>query len=278
MAGHLLYLKRKYGVATTIDGITLITTAAQSFRANPTLAAGDVKISKDGGAFVNLASLPTVTPAGDSSVQVALSATETQAARIAVKFVDVAGAEWEASIIIIETFGNASAQFTGDFNNLDAAVSSRLASGNVTVGGYAAGQDPATLVLTAPANKLATNASGNPTVAGYAAGQDPATLVLTTPANKLVTDATGRVTVGTNSDKIGYDLSAAGVDAVHDEIVEGGLSLRQMMRLMLSALAGKSSGGGTASIAFRDNADSKPRITATTDANGNRTAITLDGA
>jgi len=46
-------------------------------------------------------------------------------------------------------------------NNLNATVSSRMAAGNVTVGGYAAGQDPATLVLATPANKLATDTSGN---------------------------------------------------------------------------------------------------------------------
>ena len=245
MACHLLYLQRKYGAATTIDGITLITAAAQSFKANPTLAAGDVKISKDGGAFANLASLPTVTPAGDTSVQVALSATEMQAARIVVKFVDAAGAEWESFLIVIETFGNASAQFTGDYNNLDAAVSSRLASGNVTVG-------------------------------GYAAGQDPATLCLVTPANKLATAAGGKVTVGTNDDKTGYSLSAAGVDSIHDEGVEGTLTLRQAMRLLVSVLTGKSTGGGTSTIKFRDNADTKDRITATVDADGNRTSITTD--
>ena len=42
--------------------------------------------------------------------------------------------------------------------------------------------------------------------------------------------------------------------------------------------AGKASGGGTTSISFRDNADSKNRIVATVDSSGNRTAVTLDGA
>jgi hypothetical protein len=44
-------------------------------------------------------------------------------------------------------------------------------------------------------------------VHSYLTGQDPATLVLATPANKLVTDGTGRVTVGTNADKTGYSLT-----------------------------------------------------------------------
>ena len=87
-----------------------------------------------------------------------------------------------------------------------------------------------------------------------------------------------RSSVGSNLDKTGYSLSAAAVTAIHDEVIEGTLTHRQIKRLELSALAGKSGGGGTATLTFRDNADLKARITATVDANGNRTAMTLDGA
>jgi hypothetical protein len=80
-----------------------------------------------------------------------------------------------------------------------------------------------------------------------------------------------------DSDKTGYELSAAGVDAILDEVVEGTTTFRQMLRLFLSVLAGKSSGGGTVTLTFRDLADSKNRITATVDANGNRTTMVLDG-
>ena len=76
----------------------------------------------------------------------------------------------------------------------------------------------------------------------------------------------------------GVPLSAAAVDAVHDEVVEGSLTLRQATRLMLAALTGKSSGGGSSTITFRDVADTKNRISATIDANRNRTAVTRDGS
>jgi hypothetical protein len=46
--------------------------------------------------------------------------------------------------------------------------------------------------------------------------------------------------------------------------------------LNLSVLAGKSSGGGTATIIFRDTADGTDRVTATVDADGNRTGVVLD--
>jgi hypothetical protein len=59
--------------------------------------------------------------------------------------------------------------------------------------------------------------------------------------------------------------------------IETGVSLRGMFRLLLAALAGKISGGGTTTITIRNAvADSKARITATVDSSGNRTAITTD--
>jgi len=59
--------------------------------------------------------------------------------------------------------------------------------------------------------------------------------------------------------------------------VETGLTLRQAMRLLAAASAGKLSGAATTTIVIRNAvADSKDRITATVDASGNRSAITVD--
>jgi hypothetical protein len=60
--------------------------------------------------------------------------------------------------------------------------------------------------------------------------------------------------------------------------VETGITLRQALRLILSAVAGKLSGAATTTVLIRDTNDSKNRITATVDADGNRTAITLDAS
>ena len=73
-------------------------------------------------------------------------------------------------------------------------------------------------------------------------------------------------------------LAADAVDEILDEAVEGSLTLRQVLRILLAALAGKSTGGGSGTINFRDQADSKNRITATVDVNRNRTATTVDGS
>jgi hypothetical protein len=58
--------------------------------------------------------------------------------------------------------------------------------------------------------------------------------------------------------------------------VETGWTLRQAMRIVLSAMAGKASGLGTTTAVFRDMADSKDRISATVDTSGNRSAVTRD--
>lgn len=117
-------IQRKYGAAATIDGVTLITRAALDFKSNPALAAGDVQISKDGGAFANITTLPIVTPAAGTSVQVSLSATEMQAARVVVRFIDQTGPkEWEDLVLVIETYGNASAQHKFDLDTASSAQS-----------------------------------------------------------------------------------------------------------------------------------------------------------
>jgi hypothetical protein len=59
-------------------------------------------------------------------------------------------------------------------------------------------------------------------------------------------------------------------------ITDGSYDLEEMLRLIVSAVAGQSSGGGTTTAYFRDLADGKNRITATIDSNGNRTGVTYD--
>ena len=70
-------------------------------------------------------------------------------------------------------------------------------------------------------------------------------------------------------------LSDDAVDAILDEVVEGAYTMRDYLQLMAAALFGKASGGGTATITFRDTGDSANRIVATVDSNGNRSAVTL---
>jgi len=71
-------------------------------------------------------------------------------------------------------------------------------------------------------------------------------------------------------------LTESGIaDAIADEAFEGSMTLRQAVRVILGVLAGKTSGGGTNRLTFRNMADTSDRLAATVDASKNRTGITL---
>ena len=69
------------------------------------------------------------------------------------------------------------------------------------------------------------------------------------------------------------DISVANITGAEVDNDGTAISLAGALKLALAVLTGKSSGGGTATIVFRDIADSKDRISATVDADGNRDAV-----
>jgi len=71
------------------------------------------------------------------------------------------------------------------------------------------------------------------------------------------------------------DITAADVLAAGDI---DGFTLEEAQKIGLAALGGKLSGAATSTNTIRAADDSKARITATVDADGNRTAVTLDGS
>lgn len=83
----------KSGVAYIFYGCLVSQADTKLFKSAPTLAAGDFKVSIDGGAFANLATLPTNTP-GTYAVKFSLSAGEMTGDNILVVASDAAGAEW----------------------------------------------------------------------------------------------------------------------------------------------------------------------------------------
>ena len=87
------YAIPKNAVAYIYYGCLVSQADTKLFKSVPTIAAGDFKVSIDGGAFANLATLPTNTP-GTFSVKFSLSAAEMTGDNILVVANDVAGAEW----------------------------------------------------------------------------------------------------------------------------------------------------------------------------------------
>ena len=75
-----------------------------SFKANPTIAAGDFKVDIDGTGFNNLATLPSVSPAAGVAVLITLSAAEMNGDVITLTCIDqTSPKEWNDLMICIPT-------------------------------------------------------------------------------------------------------------------------------------------------------------------------------
>lgn len=76
----------------------------RSMRANPTIAAGDFKVDKDGGGLTNLTTLPSVSPAASVCVLITLSATEMNADVVTIVGIDQTNPkEWNDFVLSIPT-------------------------------------------------------------------------------------------------------------------------------------------------------------------------------
>lgn len=78
------------------------------FKANPTLAVGDVKVAGtlgtgNMGSYVNIGTLPTIQPAAGINVHALLSTAEMNYDRIDLWFLDAAGNEWMEVLYHIDT-------------------------------------------------------------------------------------------------------------------------------------------------------------------------------
>jgi hypothetical protein len=92
----------------------------------------------------------------------------------------------------------------------------------------------------------------------------------------IVSYATGRL-VGSIAPAITLEAANFSTYLLDEEDVESGLTLRQALRLVAAATAGKISGEPGSTVTIRNAvADTKDRIVATLDGDKNRTAITYD--
>ncbi len=115
---------RRYGTATTIR-IPIVKRSAVDFAlgADWTPVAGDVRISRDGGATANITTLPTAVAMGNTAYwSFPLSATEMQAGNIIVTVADAATKVVEDQAFVIDTYGNASALHPFDFGTATVTV------------------------------------------------------------------------------------------------------------------------------------------------------------
>lgn len=124
----------KRGVAYDFPIALVDSSDTGSFKASPTLATGDFKISKDDGAYTNLATLPTNVPASSINVKIVLSTAEMTADKIAIQCIDAAGAEWDDVLIFIDaTIANIDdvVRSTTPVNTLDVDASGDVTAENM---------------------------------------------------------------------------------------------------------------------------------------------------
>lgn len=108
----------KYGVAVHLYK-PMIKRALVDFAvgADWTPAAGDVKISKDGGAAANVTNLPSAIAMGNAAMwDFSLTATEMEAAKIRITVSDAATKAVEDTLFEIDTYGNVAAQHEFDLD------------------------------------------------------------------------------------------------------------------------------------------------------------------
>jgi hypothetical protein len=164
-------------------------------RVSPTLAAGDVKVAIDDGAPNNLATLPVVDADFTKRVKVALSAAEMNGDRITIIFSDAAGAEWCDLIIDIAT----------SVRQVDDLASQASLD---TLDDYV---DTEVAAIKAKTDQLVFTGANKVDAAILAAGD-----FAQGAADKVWSTATRALT-----DKVGFALSAAGIQAIWDQLTSG---------------------------------------------------------
>jgi hypothetical protein len=114
-------------------------------------------------------------------------------------------------------------------------------------------------------------------VSNYNGADTAGTTTLLGRIGAAITITGGKVDV---NDKTGFGLAAGEYTsiaaAVLAAVVSGTVTVAKALRAIVAFCAGKSSGGGSASIVFRDLDDTKNVLTATCDTGGNRTAVVRD--
>lgn len=249
----------KYGVARKIR-IPMVKRGVvdHAVSADWTPVAGDVKLSKDGGAAANVTNLPTAIAMGNSTLwEFSLTATEMEAEQVNVTIADSATKAVEDSGFDVETYGNASAQHAFDLDT--PAASLDAAAVRAAVGLASANLD----------TQLST-------IAGYIDTEIATILAAVDAEVAQIKTKTDNLPASPAAAGDSMALTTAAVDAILDEVVEGSTTMRQMLRGFASALLGKASGLNTATAKYRDLADTKDRISGTVDVDGNRAAVTLD--
>ena len=211
-----------------------------------------ITASKDGGAFSSIS--PAVTERGNGWYSLALTASHT------------------------DTLGDLALHITGaaaDPADMVLLVEARSVDDVLPTASYTA-PDNATIAAIALYTDSIESRLPAALVGGRMDSSVGAMAVDVITAAALAADAVAEIQAGLAVPGDSMALTPAAIDAILDEVVDGGYTVRQLLRGYASALMAKLSGADINLPVFRDVGDTKDRISAVTDAAGNRTAVTLD--
>ena len=279
---------RKYGTGSGADVfVPMIKRGVVDFAASAdwTPAAGDVKVSQDGGTAANVATLPNAVTMGNTAMwRFAFSDAELQCALLAVTVADSATKAVEDQMFVVETYGHASAMHAFDF---DAASAAQTGDSYARIGATGSGLTSLAAASTALSTSVWTNtraANLDALDAAISSRSSHAAADVWSVAARTLTAFSFAVTVGTNNDKTGYALTSAERNSVADawldraDAVETDITPRLAVRYIAAATAGLLSGSQTSTEVFQgvgQASGGSTRITATVDSAGNRSEIVL---
>lgn len=261
-----------------------------------TPATGDVKVSIDGGAAANIGTLPTAIAMGNTAHwDFTIASGEVTGKKITITVSDSATKAVEDQCFLIETYGHASAEYAIDLTDGVRAGLTALpnAAANANGGLPVLSSSGTTLAYTI--STLTTYTNNTPqTGDSYARiGATGSGLTSLAPASTALSSATWTntragyldnidATVTSRLASVSYTAAPTAnqnATALLDlaDAITADMTVRDALRLIAAATAaGKTDGGGTDTFTIRNLEDTADAVTATVDADGNRSDITLD--
>jgi spore maturation protein SpmB len=246
-----------------------------------TPAAGDVQISKDGGAFANIATLPTFI-SGAAALNWSLSATECEATEVVIQVIDSATKAVQDQFFRLQTT-KASALQVGVPQAVQSAGDTAI-----TLDATAAAQTDfykgCVVAITSGSGanqaRIITAYNGSTKVATIDRAWDVALVIAAGPTRSIF----AVFPQGLNQPLTAAQTTAAvpttaqiATEIFDTQTVEAGMTFRGALRLMGAVLMGRRSGTGSGTEVFNAAVtNAKARVTATIDGSGNRTNVTTD--
>ncbi len=249
-------------------------------------AGADSEVSIDGAAFADCTNEATeigttgvgyidltASEMNGDAVVYKLTVTNTSALPLVVTLFPEEAGDYRADVT---HFGGTAGTFSGGRPEVNASHAAGTAwnSGAISASTLAADTITAAKVAADVTTELQSGLATAANLATVDTVVDSILALLGTPAGASVSADIAAI-------KSAVDVIDDYVDSIVADIlagtVEGSVTVVQAQRLMLAALVGKLSGAATTTVSIRDTGDTKNRIVATVTADGDRTAVTLDG-